>query len=84
MDPKTAAARGGYGEERYEKLELQLKVREAFSKVSDQMKKNGADWKTIDAGRQIEEVEKDVLEAARLAVEKAGKGEALGELFKDR
>lgn len=69
LDPSTAAARGGYGEERYEKLELQLKVREAFTKVSEQMKENGADWKTIDAGRKIEEVEKDVLKAIESALE---------------
>jgi hypothetical protein len=33
MDPNEAAKRGNYGEERFEKVEFQLKVREAFKKI---------------------------------------------------
>ncbi|ODV88699.1 hypothetical protein CANCADRAFT_127761 [Tortispora caseinolytica NRRL Y-17796] len=36
VDPETAAARGNYGKERYEKLEFQKKVMSQFHKLLDQ------------------------------------------------
>jgi dTMP kinase len=33
LPPEVAAARSGYGEERYEKLEFQIKVRKMFDQL---------------------------------------------------
>lgn len=37
ISPSAAAQRGGYGEERYEKAEMQLRVREVFSRIGNEM-----------------------------------------------
>lgn len=42
LPPETAAARSGYGTERYEKLEFQIKVRKMFDQLS-----NPETWKVI-------------------------------------
>lgn len=62
LSPEIAAQRGGYGEERYEKEEMQTKVRAAFKEVSSmvQDKMGSTRWKEVDAGRDREEVWKDV------------------------
>jgi dTMP kinase len=68
ISPEQAAKqREGYGEERYEKLEMQARVREIFGRIGKEM---GTErWATIDAGRTREEVEKDMWETASHLVE---------------
>ena len=63
-------ARGDYGEERYEKREMQQAVREKFM----QMQGLGAPWKTVDAGRTMDEVAADILSPAREVVEDVATG----------
>ncbi|KZS94528.1 thymidylate kinase [Sistotremastrum niveocremeum HHB9708] len=58
LTPAVAKLRGGYGEERYEKEELQRKVRVLFHSIGKQMK--GGKWQEIDASSSIEEVEKAI------------------------
>ncbi|KAF8159941.1 P-loop containing nucleoside triphosphate hydrolase protein [Crassisporium funariophilum] len=70
ITPEKAKERGGYGEERYEKEEMQKRVREFFHRIGRDMKTpageegvengNTEGWVTIDAGRDREEVAKDV------------------------
>lgn len=61
ISPEQAAKqREGYGEERYEKLEMQAHVREVFGRIGKEMETEK--WVTIDAGRTREEVEKDIWE----------------------
>ncbi|ORE01091.1 thymidylate kinase with Fltmp and Appnhp [Rhizopus microsporus var. microsporus] len=50
-----AEKRGGFGEERYEKRDLQIKVRTEFRKLKDDS------WKFIDASSSMEKVEQDVM-----------------------
>ncbi|CAO3596773.1 unnamed protein product [Absidia cylindrospora] len=45
-----AEKRGGFGDERYEKRDLQLRVRQEFNKVMD------STWKIIDASKSRDEV----------------------------
>ncbi|KZP01703.1 thymidylate kinase [Calocera viscosa TUFC12733] len=52
ITPEKAAERGGYGEERYEKREMQERVREVFKGFQDE----GGPWVEVDAGRPLEEV----------------------------
>ncbi|KAG9309922.1 thymidylate kinase [Chiua virens] len=49
IKPEAAMERGGYGEERYERQEVQARVRHIFERIGDEM---GDDrWVTIDAGQ---------------------------------
>ncbi|KAF1801714.1 thymidylate kinase-domain-containing protein [Mucor lusitanicus] len=49
-----AEKRGGFGQERYEKRELQIKVRDEFAKLQDDT------WKFIDASQSKEKVQQDI------------------------
>ncbi|SAM06091.1 hypothetical protein [Absidia glauca] len=50
-----AEKRGGFGEERYEKRDLQQRVRQEFNKVMDQS------WKMIDASKTMDQVHDDMV-----------------------
>ncbi|CAO0791833.1 unnamed protein product [Mucor circinelloides] len=52
-----AEKRGGFGQERYEKRELQIKVRDEFTKLQDDA------WKFIDASQSKEQVQRDIWDA---------------------
>ncbi|TPX69062.1 dTMP kinase [Spizellomyces sp. 'palustris'] len=54
---EVAATRGGFGGERYEKIEFQEKVRGIFK----QLKEQDPTWRVIDAGRPVEEIQKDIV-----------------------
>ena len=54
--PEAARLRGGYGDERYEKRELQQRVREVFGRIEEDVRQSGGRWVTIDAGRDKEAV----------------------------
>lgn len=58
-DVQKLQSRGEFGEERYEKIEFQKKVRENFLKLK------GNNWVTIDASKPIEEVTSDVQKAVK-------------------
>lgn len=55
ISAENAAKRGGFGEERYEKKELQDRVRQLFTEI--RATSDGADFVTIDAGESLEHVE---------------------------
>jgi dTMP kinase len=62
ISPEQAAKqREGYGEERYEKLEMQARVREVFGRLGKEM--GTGKWVAIDAGRTREEVGADIWES---------------------
>ncbi|CAO1629075.1 unnamed protein product [Parajaminaea phylloscopi] len=79
LSPEIAAQRGGYGEERYEKEDVQRKVRGAFAEVqemvlaADTATARLPSWKRIDAGRTQDEVFQDVWRAVAEAIA-AGRG----------
>ena len=59
ISPADAAARGGYGEERYEKEEMQTRVRSLFQKLFDLVhpkEDTATSIITVDAGASVEEV----------------------------
>lgn len=56
-----AEKRGGFGEERYEKRELQVKVRDEFMKLKDD------NWKFIDASQSKEKVQQDIWDTVQKA-----------------
>lgn len=56
---EEAARRGGFGEERYEVPVMQRRVRELFGVMMEDERDKG-DWKVVDAGRSVEEVQEEV------------------------
>ncbi|KAI9778105.1 MAG: Thymidylate kinase [Peltula sp. TS41687] len=59
ISPAVAQARGGYGEEKYEKGEMQNRVRLLFESM---YREEPDRFRVIDAGRQMEDVEREVLD----------------------
>lgn len=57
LAPEVAAARGGYGKERYEKEALQARVRTMFKDFGSETR----GWVTIDAGQDHEAVTHEIL-----------------------
>lgn len=68
---ETASKRGGFGQERYENTEMQTKVKQQFDLLKEE------DWILVDADRTIEEIEKDVCQAAERAVEMCKNGASI-------
>jgi len=58
VEPETARERGGFGEERYEKEEMQRRVRGLFERIG----KESGRWVVVDAGKQREAVRDDIWE----------------------
>lgn len=56
ISEEKAAERGGYGEERYEKEDMQRTVRKLFSELFQRLEGQGLVVKKIDAGDSIEVV----------------------------
>ena len=61
-NPDTIKSRANYGEERYEKVEFQKKVAEAYGKFKAQFL-HDEHWVTVSAdGRSIEDIHTEILE----------------------
>ena len=86
VSPAVARSRGGYGEERYEKEEVQRRVRDIFKRIEDEAKQSkdmhGMVWVTIDADKTLAEVERTIWET----VEPLSKGvsEPVGKLWDNK
>lgn len=74
LSPEEAEKRGAYGEEKYEKKEMQRRVRELFLDLREGLR-------TIDAGKSIDEVAKEVLENVVYELRSA-EGDELGRVEK--
>ncbi|KAH6833626.1 P-loop containing nucleoside triphosphate hydrolases superfamily protein [Perilla frutescens var. hirtella] len=75
ISPEKAAERGGYGGERYEKLEFQKRVAQSYNTLCD------ATWKIIDATLPIEDIEKQLRQIAMECVQTCEKGKPFSELW---
>ncbi|KAF8907804.1 thymidylate kinase-domain-containing protein [Mucidula mucida] len=63
ISAEAARARGGYGSERYEKEEMQEKVRRVFEALREEGDKDGemeVNWVAVNAGRDKEAVSDDM------------------------
>ncbi|ORY40627.1 thymidylate kinase-domain-containing protein [Leucosporidium creatinivorum] len=58
LAPAAAALRGGFGNERYETSEVQIAVKDMFERIGSDV--GSERWKVLDAGRDVDAVEKDV------------------------
>jgi dTMP kinase len=70
LSSDVAALRGGYGEERYEKEEMQRRVREVFNLLQGDSR-DKEDWRIIDASEGIEQVSDRIWDVVKPIVEKA-------------
>lgn len=73
ISTEAAAKRGGYGEERYEKEEMQQKVRSLFKSLFARV--DGLNVRIIDAGTDMQQVAGDI----RTAYEKMYENKSLDE-----
>ncbi|TIA12568.1 thymidylate kinase [Aureobasidium pullulans] len=67
ISAEDAAKRGGWGEERYEKQELQDRVRQLFADM--RATDDGSDFATINAGQSLEEVASAIRQHAESCIE---------------
>ncbi|XP_030950507.1 uncharacterized protein LOC115974340 isoform X2 [Quercus lobata] len=75
IQPEKAAERGGYGDEKYERLEFQRKVSQCYQVLHD------ASWKIVDACQPIEDIEKQLQELVLECVMACQKGKPLANLW---
>lgn len=77
---EAAAKRGAFGQERYEKEEMQREVRRLYSSLSKEV----AGWTQVDATQSIEDLSRQVFHLVMEEVKlRAKEGGELGELWKD-
>lgn len=72
---EVAEKRGGWGEERYEKREMQSRVRDAFLQLREE------EWVVVDAREGIEDVHENVWTAVKEIVKEVG-GEVKEDLWR--
>ena len=70
LDEEEQQRRGGWGEERYEKREMQRNVRESFEGVWRGVQGMGVRVVRVDAGEDVDDVSVKVWEGVRDAVER--------------
>ena len=66
--PEVAAQRGNYGEERYEKLDFQRKVRDQLLALSAAATPS---WEVVDASVPLDDVSTAILAIAKKSIEAA-------------
>jgi dTMP kinase len=75
ISAEDAAKRDGYGTEKYEKKEMQDRVRDLFETLMQ--RKEGEDFVRINAGESLEEVKEKVWEEVQRCIEKVDREDAL-------
>lgn len=85
LSPEVASKRGAYGEERYETLDTQTRVREQFALVGREMAaRHPGRWEEVSAEGTMDAVEAKVwtrVQAVVKRVEAGGEGSELGRLW---
>ena len=72
---QVAAERGGYGAERYEKLDFQVEVAKQYRLLQDPT------WQNIDASKTIAEVQEMIREASLKVISECKNGKELKHLW---
>jgi hypothetical protein len=80
LSPEAAEKRGGYGEEKYEKKELQQRVRQLFLDLEHVRHDEAVDMRIVDAGKPLSEVAELVYAEAIVTVNAVAGGQARGPL----
>lgn len=74
ISAEDAAKRGNWGDERYEKRELQDRVRQLFADI--RATADGADFITVDAGKALGEVEAEIQQHVNACITSVDDGNA--------
>ena len=85
LSPENAEKRGGFGDEKYEKREMQAEVRRLFHNLADSHEEEAEDMILVDAGGTVEEVGQKIANAAMrilTAVEIGSLGEQVRKIGK--
>lgn len=69
ISSEDAELRGGYGEEKYEKRDMQEEVRRLFVSLRDGETEEHEDMTMVDAGRSVDVIAADVLQRVHKAME---------------
>eukprot|EP00891_Asterochloris_glomerata_P004422 jgi/Astpho2/4422/Aster-00039 len=77
MAVELAAGRGGYGEERYEKVAFQKAVQEQYSALKD------SNWHVLDASQEIDSLQQQIQAVVKHSLEKCQRGEPLLTLWQE-
>jgi len=73
-----------YGGERYEKRDLQIRVRKRFAELKSIDEKEGrVPWHVVDASQSIEEVTTELVKIVEETVEKVTNGKPLRKMWED-
>lgn len=65
VSPKVARERGGYGDERYEKEEVQRRVRDVFVRIGEEVEGGGGKWLVVDADESSDDVQAVIWDAVK-------------------
>lgn len=80
IDPHSATKRSDYGQERYEKVEFQSKVRESFKELFEREKQEDPDSESrvrvVDATRPIDVIHTEIMQLAQEAIQTAAEGQS--------
>jgi len=77
LEMEEAEKRGGYGGERYEKRDLQIRVRKRFAELQSIDEKRGrVPWHVVDGKQSIEDVEKELASIVKDTVERVERDRA--------
>ena len=68
LSTDAAVLRGGFGEERYEKEEMQRRVREIFNQLR-QDPRDAENWRVVDASGTVEQVSERIWGVAEPVIE---------------
>ena len=74
LSPEDAAKRGDFGQEKYEKREMQDRVRDLFDDLTLRRQPEALDVEVIDASASLDEVESQVLQKVEKIVKDVSKG----------
>lgn len=87
LSQEEAEKRGGYGGERYEERELQIRVRRRFAELqaADEVGGGvgGVPWYIVDASGTVEEVQRDINVIATKTLKRVEEGKPLFRMFED-
>lgn len=84
LSQEESEKRGGYGGERYEKRDLQIRVRKRFAELQAMDEVEGRiPWNVIDASQSIDQVQKDINKVVEETLHRVNDGSPLCKMFQE-
>lgn len=84
LSPEESETRGGYGGERYEKRDLQRRVRQRFAELQAMdEKEQTVPWHVINAAQTIEQVQSEINVIVHDTIQRVAQGAPLKKMFQE-